>query len=492
MSYSKIISGLTNGKIYQVQVAAVNALGTGPWSLGTYATPSPDAGYLINYVRQLTGVFSKDILSDDLILFWINEAYTELAHMYEWGWLPVTPLGMNDSPKFDADFVTILAYRVAPRVLELEADDSPRAAAYSKEYDRMLGNLYKANIPSPLATPSTMEELVSQVRILLDEFTLTISDGTITNMITAVHDELVQREAWVFPNISFPKTGWEDTRALTYGAAARLASIINKTEQLTSSLLQEFVTTVEHLRLKYQNNFSDRDGDAGALVRQARTFLGVYSNKASDSLLKTWLYEEYQNLCSERSWTWLQQEITITLAAGATSFSLPTDRVKIHEMHRVTLDSNNNVIDSEPGLIVPSVLEVQANDPRFYYAVNHMTGAINIAPVQTKDVTLRLRYEVVPEYGYLMPTTIDGNTGNSFTGFALPDRFKHILSYRVAMRAAVIVEAPQSVFDMCANAAAALYQSLYNDYQMAHTQEPFQLNGNALESRRYVPWFRAE
>jgi hypothetical protein len=58
------------------------------------------------------------------------------------------------------------------------------------------------------------------------------------------------------------------------------------------------------------------------------------------------------------------------------------------------------------------------------------------------------------------------------------------------MKAAIVVEAPQTVFDMCQKSAEALYNAMYNDYQMAHTQEPFQLGGSSLEERKYVPWFR--
>jgi hypothetical protein len=488
------ISGLQNNQPYLVQVAAVNDLGQGPWSaVAGPAAPAPDASYLINYVRQLTGVFSKDILTDDLLLFWMNEAYSELARLFDWPWLPITPLSLDEAPAFDSDFTSILAYRVAPRVLELEADESPRAEAYRKEYQNMLTNMYKHLLRAQdVGNPTSMSDLVLFVRALLDEFSQSLDNAMIENKIMNVHDELVRSEAWVFPSPVFPQMGWSESRVLAYGAAGRLATLLEKTESLVSSMGEEFSAGVVNLRLAFQNDYSSRDEDAEALARQARTFLGNYSTRASDSLLKTWIYEEYQNLCSERSWSWLQQEATIVLPLGSSTFSLASTLVKIHEIHRVELDSNGHVNEAEPGLLVPSVLEVQYNDPRFYYAVDHMTGDITIAPEQTKEITLRIRYEVVPESGYLMPTTIDGMVGDNFTGFAIPTRFKHILSYRAAMRAGVILEVPQSVYDMCANSATSLYEAMYNDYQMGHTQEPFQIGGNALETRKYVPWFRAE
>lgn len=48
---------------------------------------------LRDYVRQLTGVFSTDVVSDALINIWINEAYNELALLRDWDWLENTYVG---------------------------------------------------------------------------------------------------------------------------------------------------------------------------------------------------------------------------------------------------------------------------------------------------------------------------------------------------------------------------------------------------------------
>lgn len=42
---------------------------------------------LRQHVRDLTGVFSTDVVSDTLINMWINEAYNEVARDREWDWL---------------------------------------------------------------------------------------------------------------------------------------------------------------------------------------------------------------------------------------------------------------------------------------------------------------------------------------------------------------------------------------------------------------------
>lgn len=484
MSLSRTISNLVNNQQYTIRVTAVNGLGPGvPATLATTVSPRPSASYVSDYIRTLTGVFSRDIITDDLLLFWVNEAYSELARLYEWPWLPITPLAAGDSPKFDSDFATILAYRVAPRVLELEADDSPRAAAYTREYERMLENMYKSLLRSQdITTPASMADLVLHVRTLLDEYSTRLDTALIETTIMNTHDELVAKEAWVFSSNVFPQMGWADARILAYGAAARLGIHVEKSADFTNGMLQEYSTMLDHLRLKFENDFSTRGSTADALIRQSRTFLGIYSKKASDSLLRTWLYEEYQNLCSERPWAWLQTTDTFAMPANATSFNFgpSAGRVKIHEINRVVKDTAGNITESEPLILVPSLIGIPVNTDNIYYAYDTATKDVLVGPARDEDYEIMVRYEELPDVN-------SGMTSN----ILVPDRFVHILAYRVAMRAAVIVEAPQTVFDLCQNAAEALYNAMYNDYQMAHTQEPFQIGGSSLEDRKYVPWFRA-
>jgi hypothetical protein len=489
MTFTKTISNLENNQPYQVRVRAQNINGYGPWTTLT-GTPIYDAAYLMNYVRELTGVFSKDIITDDLLLFWINEAYFELSRLYEWPWNPITPLKIDESPEFDANFFAILAYRVAPRVLDVEADDSPRSAAYTKEYEKMLDNMYRSLLRGQeTVVPSSMDDIVLQVRIILDEFSPRMENSLIEARITESHDELVAAENLVYPNLTFPRMGWADARVLAYGAAARLAPFFDKTQDFTNLLLNEFTAILEFLRMKYGYSESSRGNSVTSLVRQTRTFLGSFSNKASDDLLKTWIYEEYQNLCSEYDWTWLQKTENKTVASGASTIILDSPKFKIHEINRVELNGDGKITESEPLILVPSLIGVHLNTDKLYYSIEP-TG-IQVGPKQDESYVLRIRYEVVPHYGNLMPSTIEGSTGYSFDEFAIPERYLHILSYRVAMKASVAVGAPQNVFDMCRLSAESLYESMRKEYQLAHTQEPFQLGGSVMEERKYVPWFKA-
>ena len=42
---------------------------------------------LVQYVRDLTGVYSTDLLSDDLIKQWLDETYSEVNRAEDWPWL---------------------------------------------------------------------------------------------------------------------------------------------------------------------------------------------------------------------------------------------------------------------------------------------------------------------------------------------------------------------------------------------------------------------
>jgi hypothetical protein len=45
---------------------------------------------LTTHVRDLTGIYSTDVISDTLIYTWLNEAYNEIARERDWDWLELT------------------------------------------------------------------------------------------------------------------------------------------------------------------------------------------------------------------------------------------------------------------------------------------------------------------------------------------------------------------------------------------------------------------
>lgn len=48
---------------------------------------------LTQHVRDLTGIYSTDVVSDSLIYTWLNEAYGEIARERDWDWLETSYSG---------------------------------------------------------------------------------------------------------------------------------------------------------------------------------------------------------------------------------------------------------------------------------------------------------------------------------------------------------------------------------------------------------------
>lgn len=48
---------------------------------------------LTTHVRDLTGIYSSDVVSDTLIQTWLNESYNEIARERDWDWLETTHSG---------------------------------------------------------------------------------------------------------------------------------------------------------------------------------------------------------------------------------------------------------------------------------------------------------------------------------------------------------------------------------------------------------------
>jgi hypothetical protein len=140
---------------------------------------------LRTYTRDLTGIYTTDIISDDLLGRWINEAYFEVGRMHKWSWAPtVTTLGTSDSPAFPAQFHQVLAYRAAVKVLQFESDDTKRSEFFMNEYNTLVSDMYKYDLQAnAYVVTNSMTGLISNVRTWLEDYSDRISDSVINNKI---------------------------------------------------------------------------------------------------------------------------------------------------------------------------------------------------------------------------------------------------------------------------------------------------------------------
>ena len=150
------------------------------------------------YVRDLTGVYSTDVISDTLLTRWVNESYRELARMHTWPWLPVTDLVTNtDVPAFAEEYRPALAYRTAVRVLRFQADDTPRADAFLAEFQGIVQDMVKFYLPGQApALSGNLAQLRRLVRDLTGVFDVSVPDVMVDMMINDAYNELAVGRDW--------------------------------------------------------------------------------------------------------------------------------------------------------------------------------------------------------------------------------------------------------------------------------------------------------
>jgi len=330
------------------------------------------------YARDLTGIYSTDLISDTLLSRWVNESYSEISLSQVWSWAPITELTDSDAPAFQAPFHQILSYAAAIKMLAFEADDSKRAEFFASEYAKLYENLV--------------------------------------------------------------------THELRVGTTS------------TSS-------------------------DLGSMAGTVRSLLGQYSPSIPETLIRSWINEEYQMMAAERDWRWLQAQTQVTVAAGTNTFTLLNGSSRVLEMFIVEKVNAGDTVNAavlyrDAVEIAPSLMSIEVNDPNSRYTVTH-DGVVTISPAPTKDITIRVRYvRSAPQL------VLD-------TDAPLMDvKYRSAISYAVAGRAALFAGAPDKIVAMCNEGASRVYSVMYQDYALSHSDEPLQLGGRSSETIRYMPWFR--
>lgn len=436
------------------------------------------------YVRDLTGVYSTDLVSDSLLTNWINEAYHELARSQEWTFAStvVDLVNGTDTPVFPAEYHPLLAYRVAAKVLDTQADDTPRGSKYMEEYAAIVAALYQDDLQSTASGVSTsFGTLVKMVRDLLSVYDDTITDAFIQTKLSDEYDQLYDAYQWAWTKSPFTNMGTDYTRILAYGVASRLALASGK-ESLAKTYQAEYDAILEQLkRVKlYVTGTSNPTTLAGLRV-QTRALLQDFSKDLPDVLLNTWVNESYITLASERDWAWLEEEALFQLSAGTNTFQLtPSGSRKIMELYVVKGTTNvyEAGTDVQETVEVPSVLFVESNDSKYNYDVT-FDGLVRISPTPTETVTFKVRYAKLPAL-----LTSDSST------VLLDSRFTSIIAYRAAIKGAIFHDQGKKLVEVYAAQAQMMLDAMVAHYQLSHKTDSIQLGSNGLETRKYLPFFK--
>jgi len=152
---------------------------------------------LRTYVRDLTGVYATDLISDTILTRWVNEAYYELHRSEAWSWTPTTLSSGSDTPSFDAQFHQILAYRVAAKVLGTQADDTQRYELYVREYDLLIASMRQYYFPrNAVGATNTFSSMIQAVRDLSGVNSDAINTNLVKQWINEAYTILCNRRDW--------------------------------------------------------------------------------------------------------------------------------------------------------------------------------------------------------------------------------------------------------------------------------------------------------
>lgn len=443
-------------------------------------------GSLRTYVRDLTGVYSTDLVPDTLLTSWINEAYFDVARQQEWPWLPVSALvNSGDAPAFADEYRPLLAYRVAAKVLAVQADDTNRGQVYIGEYQSILDAMYQDDLQAAATNTMTSQAgVVRYVRDLLGIYDDTVTDTVITNLLGEVYTDLYKSYTWPFSESPVPYATAGIGRALAYGTAARLSVRYGRPPEMSAAFGTEYESAVALLQqTQLTDNATVTFATRANLAAFVRTLLNEYSKRIPTSLINAWLSEEYVMLASSQDWPWLQTQFQTTVFAGTNLVSLPSGSKKVLEVFFVKLVNSSDTVtdavnESEIVYSVPSVLDGSAGNPYFRYSIDY-NGVITLTPAPESDIVLRVRY-------------VQGVTGlgSDAAEPAFDPKFRSLLSYRVAARVLDYLGVSKPVRDTYVSVAQAIFDDLYSEYMLDHSTEPLQLGGRGLETRKYLPWFR--
>jgi hypothetical protein len=476
---------------------------------------------LRRYVRDLTGIYSYDIVTDTYINKTINEIYFELAATQNWSWSASVGAGglTSDSsyPAFPATYHTLLSYRTAARLLKQQGDDSGRADTYNANADELLATLFIQDLPANVTgAVDTYDNLVKFVRQLVSVYDNTISNTYIQNKLVEEFVQLNEGYNWpwksnagfaasptnlAYLNASYQRTDTQATsssaytfaKILAYGTATRLAGQLSKNEMLIKILQAEFDSILDEMKrvlLHYQKLPASQlipsftEVNLENLISLTRQLINDYSNDIPNGLIQQWVIEEANNLSLERDWSYLKTDISLTLPAGVDLFTTPYADAEIISMYLLGTDGNT----IEEIKHRPHFLDVDKSSSKYYYKVNTNPDTnineIQIAPKPDTNIVIGARVINQSALGW------DNGFNNAFALFS--PRFKMLIPYRVAVKCLAFNGNPnaKNLIPIYLQSAQTQLDAMISYYQGENNVENFQIGVQGLDTRKYIPYFR--
>lgn len=387
-----------------------------------------------------------------------------------------------------------LVYVTSARLLQEQDDDSKRAEEFQKRADEIFSKLieqefisHNADLLSTIANNSGNYQLFLLFKALfLLNKPLTI-DGSysypileVNEAINASKNELMGKYNWTFAGTSYSDfSPYSDIFA--YAAAGRLASRFGLADNIKAELIADYTSREEALVREKLTNASGLSSPStlGNMISQVRALLRDFSTEIPSSLITNWINTEYQLLCREHDWPFLIGTSNVTLN-GTNTINLTAQGVayEILNMYVVKLDGNNKVTDAQIVSPVPHILDIEVNEAKYRYDVKD--GVITISPTPTESTIFSIRYKTN------IVSMVNSSDVPVFESF-----YASYLVYRAAYLGSAWSDNAKKLAEMFIGEAERIKSLMYKHYLTDHSTEPFSIGENALETRKYLPFFKA-
>jgi len=402
-----------------------------------------------------------------------------------------TGLGVHKAGYYD----NFLVYATCARLLREQDDDSKRAEEFDTQATEVGNLLIQQEFVSHVADQTAgidsssgnfFIRLYFKALYLLKSPLSMDSDYSklLAEVVSGIYDaqsELLGKYKWVSysGNFSF----WNPYGDMfAYAAAARVGTRFGLTEAEVASLVVEYQRREEAVvREKLSNNSGNLStATAGGMVYQVSSLLRDFSTELPANLVFNWINTEYQLLSTEYDWPWLTQETYLTLPAGLSNISLSFLGIdySILNVYMVKQDGNGNTTDVQIVPSVPHILDGLSNASQYRYDIS---GTIlSITPTPTEPTTFAIRYKTVP--------------GSLLTANAVPlfsQEFAPYLVYRAAYLGSAWSDQAKKLTPMFEAEAQRVKDMMYKYYMTDRSTEPFSIGESGLESRKYLPFFKA-
>jgi hypothetical protein len=486
-------------------------------------------------VRELTAIYSTDIVSDARINDLINERLYKVVNIAEdlniflssdGGITPSTvvrggvtyrfPAWSFDRPGLfptnivadlylesdsdlppweDGHYDNLLVYGAAADVLSYINDDSGRIQVYESKYsdiaDRMVRAEYVNHNLAIFNLTASEGPAVESGSLAL--YTLAILSESVTIDSVLEFSKTIVLELYRELNALFFAYRWPSGYSPTfssfigyqtmfcYAVAATMAKRMGRPESVVDSYTSQYNTQRDTLLRQVLYSTSGAYGAtiAGPVATQVRALLQDFTTELPEAVIYSWINMANQVLMQERSWPFLTGTANFSVAAGTSTIDVSSlgIRNRVLNVFEVRYNGAGQVIDSEIVYPVPHILDGKVGDAKYVYDINN--GIVSISPTPTETVYIRAKF------------IIDAPLITSASSPLLFDpRFTDILAYRAAVIGSSWSDYGKKMKEVFQDSADQLFEAMVSFYLLDHSTEPLQIGGSALETRKYLPWFR--